>query len=186
MAAKPQIIQQSEEVAKNTVEKIATGIKKEATATIRGGFAQMFGVPLPDSTVSQMKQQDKIQTDVQISQAEQQLNAIKQNAPKSQESPVAAILKKNTGVSHEQAQQQLGQTLHKDAQELGQTNQNTEDVQEARKKQFEAEEEARKKQEELDRLATPIGLPGSHNQSPIRPVVKQRQSTGETLQKRDT
>ena len=186
MAAKPQIIQQSEEVARNTVEKIATGIKNEANATIREGFAQMFGVPLPDSTVSQMKQQDAIQANAQIGQAEQQLNAIKQNTPKPQESPVAAILKKNTGVSHEQAQQQLGQTLHKDAQELGQKNENEEEMREARKKQFEAEEEARRKQEELDRLATPIGLPGSQNQSPIRPMVKQRQSTGETLQKRDT
>lgn len=184
--AKPQIIQQSEEKAKEIVETVTTGIKDETNAVIREGFAQMFGVPLPDSTVSQMKQQDAIQTNAQIGQAEQQLNAIKQNTPKPKESPVAAILKKNTGVSHEQAQQQLGQTLHREAQELGQTNENDEAQQEARNKQFEAEEETRKKQEELDRLATPIGLPGSHNQSTIRPIVKQRQSTGETLKKRDT
>ena len=186
--AKPQIIKQSEEKAKDIVETVTTSVKNEANAVIREGFAQMFGVPLPDSTVSQMKQQDKIQTDTQIGQAEQQLNAIKQNAQaRPQESPVAAILRKNTGVNHEQAQQQLGQALHRDAQELGQTNQNTEEVQEARKKQFEAEEEARRKQEQLDRLASPIGLPGSHTQSmPANRPVAQRQSTGETLKKRDT
>jgi len=184
---KSQIIQQSEEVAKDTVEKITTGIKKEATATIREGFAQMFGVPLPDSTVSQMIQQDKIQTNAQIGQAEQQLNAIKQNTQlKPHESPVAALPKTNTGVSPEQAKQQLKQTLFGEAQRLGQSSGSATEQQEARQKQFKAEEEARKKQEELDRLATPIGLPGSHNQSPIRPIVKQRQSTGETLQKRDT
>jgi hypothetical protein len=185
--SKPQIIQRSEEVAKETVKEVVTGVRNEASATIREGFAQMFGIPLPDATVSHMKQQDASQTSAQIGQAEQQLNALKQNTqPKSQESPVAAILRKNTGMGPEQAKSQLKQVLFGEAQRIGQVSQNSEAQQEARRKQFEAEEEARKKQEDQDRLASPIGLPGSHNQSPIRPMVQQRQSTGETLKKRDT
>ncbi|MDO8599952.1 MAG: hypothetical protein Q7R44_00885 [bacterium] len=187
--AKPQIVQRSEEAAKETVKHIATGVKNEATESAREAFAQLLGIPPPDKTITEMKQRDSQQTGVQIGNAQQELSQMKNKTkPEGTLPPVAAILRKETGVTHEQAQGQLSQTLHREAQELGQTNENSEERRKEQVRQQEEEEKQRKDQEDRDRLASPIGLPGSHTQStPVsRPVVNQRQPTGETLKKRDT
>lgn len=186
---KSPIIQRSEEAVKDVVKEVATGVKTQAVESAREAFAQLLGIPLPDKTVTEMRQRDAQQTGVQIGNAQRELSQIKnQTKPEVTLPPVAAILRKETGVTHEQAQGQLSQTLHREAQELGQTNENADERREAQRKQQEEEEKQRKDQEDRDRLASPIGLPGSHAQSTptSRPVVAQRQPTGETLKKRDT
>lgn len=184
--AKSTIIQKSEEVVKETVGNVATGVKNEVTESAREAFAQLLGVPLPDSKVSEMKQQDAQQSSAQIADVQGELSRLQGQKP--QESPVATIRRKDIGISPEQAQNQLKQTLFSDAQRLGQTNETSEEQRKAWTRQQEEEEKARKDKEERDRFAAPMSLPGSRAQSAptSRPVVNQRQQTGETLKKRDT
>ena len=184
-------------IFKNAAETIAEKTKPvvkeikgqiDPTGGIKESMAQMFGLPLPDETMQQIQEQDAAVSGMQIAEKQKELATIagKKN-PSEQITPLEADrIKRDTGLTHEEAQARRDSTLFHDAQKIGQTEENTKQRQEQQRRQEEEEERLQKEKTEQERLAQPITMPGTKGAPPVSGPVANRQSTGETLRKRDT
>lgn len=181
-------------IVKNVAETIAEKAKPvvneiigqvDPTGGIKESFAQMFGLPLPDDAVRQIREQDAATSGAQIAEKQRELAEIaNNNRPPEQTTPdQAERTEHDTGLTHEEAEARLNSTLFHQAQQLGQTEENEEQRRMQQREKDEEEERLRKEQEEKERLATPISLPGG-KRAGMNPTPN-RASTGETLKNRD-
>ncbi|OIP57396.1 MAG: hypothetical protein COX79_00465 [Candidatus Levybacteria bacterium CG_4_10_14_0_2_um_filter_36_16] len=181
----PKLVQQSEEKAKEIISSVSKQTLKAAEDAGREAFAQMLGIPLPDKTVKQIQEQDAATSGAQIAERQNELRTIaNNNKPSEQITPdQAERTKRDTGLTHEEAEARLNSTLFHQAQQMGQTEKNDQQRREQQREKEEEEEKLRKEREEQERLSTPISLPGG-KRAGMNPTPN-RASTGEKLKNRD-
>jgi len=139
----PKLVQQSEEKAKEIISSVSKQTLKAAEDAGREAFAQTLGIPLPDKTVKQIQEQDAATSGAQIAERQNELRTIaNNNKPSEQITPdQAERTKRDTGLTHEEAEARLNSTLFHQAQQMGQTEKND---QQRREQQREKEEEEEK------------------------------------------
>lgn len=69
-------VKTAQETLERAAENVKTSVKKEATETIREGFAQLLGIPKPQNEIEKMRQDDKQQIDPEIAKRKHELEQI--------------------------------------------------------------------------------------------------------------